>query len=199
MKGIKLVCLQLAQGRSRLITKMGKYLIPLILFMVLVAFLAIGLNRDPHEVPSPLINKPAPAFALPQLKAPDKTFSAEEMKGKVWILNVWASWCVTCRDEHPLLIDYAKSGAVPIYGLNYKDERDDALRWLNELGDPYVLSAADVDGRVAIDYGVYGAPETYVIDQSGTIRFKQIGPVTPDVWNKQILPLVQELNRHGNR
>jgi len=178
---------------------MAKYLIPLVLFMVLVVFLAIGLNRDPHEVPSPLINKAAPAFTLPQLKDPGKTFSAAEMRGKVWILNVWASWCVTCRDEHPLLIEYAKSGAVPIYGLNYKDERDDALAWLSDLGDPYVLSAADLDGRIAIDYGVYGAPETYLIDQSGMIRFKQIGPVTPDVWTKQILPLVQELNRSGNK
>jgi cytochrome c biogenesis protein CcmG/thiol:disulfide interchange protein DsbE len=178
---------------------MARYLIPLVLFIVLAVFLAIGLNRDPHEVPSPLINKPAPAFNLPQLKEPTKTFSAAEMRGRVWVLNVWASWCVTCRDEHPLLLDYAKSGAVPIYGLNYKDQQADALAWLGELGDPYVLSAADLDGRIAIDYGVYGAPETYLIDQSGTIRFKQIGPVTPNVWTKQILPLVQELNRQGNK
>jgi cytochrome c biogenesis protein CcmG, thiol:disulfide interchange protein DsbE len=178
---------------------MGRYLIPLVLFVVLAVFLAIGLNRDPHEVPSPLINKAAPAFTLPQLRDPAKSFSAQEMRGKVWILNVWASWCVTCRDEHPLLLEYAKTGAVPIYGLNYKDQRADALAWLGELGDPYVLSATDLDGRVAIDYGVYGAPETYLIDQSGTIRFKQIGPVTPDIWSKQILPLVQELNRQGNK
>jgi cytochrome c biogenesis protein CcmG/thiol:disulfide interchange protein DsbE len=175
------------------------YVLPLICFIVLAGFLLVGLNRDPHEVPSPLINKAAPAFTLPQLKDPAKTFSAQEMRGKVWILNVWASWCVTCRDEHPLLIEYAKTGAVPIYGLNYKDVRDDALAWLSELGDPYVLSVADLDGRVAIDYGVYGAPETYVIDQSGTIRFKQIGPVTPDVWSKQVLPLVQDLNRQGSK
>ena len=174
---------------------MGRYLIPLGLFIILVVFLAIGLGRDPHEVPSPLINKPAPAFNLPQLKAPTKTFSAEEMRGKVWIMNVWASWCITCRDEHPLLLEYARSGAVPIYGLNYKDNREDALSWLAELGDPYVLSASDLDGRVAIDYGVYGAPETYLIDRNGTIRFKQIGPVTPDVWSKTILPLAQQLNR----
>jgi cytochrome c biogenesis protein CcmG/thiol:disulfide interchange protein DsbE len=174
---------------------MGRYLIPLGLFIVLVVFLAIGLGRDPHEVPSPLINKPAPAFNLPQLKAPTKTFSADEMRGKVWIMNVWASWCVTCRDEHPLLLEYARSGVVPIYGLNYKDNREEALSWLAELGDPYVLSASDLDGRVAIDYGVYGAPETYLIDRNGTIRFKQIGPVTPDVWSKTILPLAQELNR----
>lgn len=178
---------------------MGRYLIPLFLFLVLVVFLAIGLNRDPREVPSPLINKAAPAFNLPQLKEPAKSFSAIDMRGKVWLLNVWASWCVTCRDEHPLLLNYAQQGVVPIYGLNYKDERSEALAWLNELGDPYVLSAADVDGRVGIDYGVYGAPETYLIDQSGTIRFKQIGPVTSDVWSKTIVPLVQELNRQGSK
>jgi cytochrome c biogenesis protein CcmG/thiol:disulfide interchange protein DsbE len=176
---------------------MLRYLTPLAVFGVLVVFLCIGLYRDPHEVPSPLINKAAPTFRLPQLKEQSKTFSADEMRGKVWLLNVWASWCVSCREEHPLLIEYAKSGAVPIYGLNWKDKREDALAWLDELGDPYVLSAADLDGRVAIDYGVYGAPETYVIDQSGTIRFKQIGAVTEDVWLQKILPLVQELNRQG--
>lgn len=176
---------------------MLRYLIPLGMFLVLVVFLAIGLGRDPHEVPSPLINKAAPTFRLPQLKDPNKTFSAEDMRGKVWVLNVWASWCVSCRDEHPLLVEYAKTGAVPIYGLNWKDKRDDALAWLGDLGDPYVLSASDLDGRVAIDYGVYGAPETYLIDQNGTIRFKQIGPVTPDVWQDKFLPLVQQLNREG--
>jgi len=177
---------------------MLRYLIPLGIFITLVIFLAIGLGRDPHEIPSPLINRAAPTFRLAELKEPAKTFSSDDMRGKVWILNVWASWCVSCREEHPLLIDYAKSGAVPIYGLNWKDKRDDALAWLEDLGDPYVLSVADLDGRVAIDYGVYGAPETYVIDQSGTIRFKQIGAVTEDVWSKKILPLVQELNRQGN-
>ena len=176
---------------------MLRYLIPLGLFLVVVVFLAIGLGRDPHEVPSPLINKAAPTFRLPQLKEPSKTFSAEDLRGKVWVLNVWASWCVSCRDEHPLLIEYAKTGAVPIYGLNWKDKREDALAWLGELGDPYVLSATDIEGRVAIDYGVYGAPETYLIDQSGVIRYKHIGPVTPDVWQDKFLPLVQQLNRDG--
>ena len=176
---------------------MLRYLIPLAIFLVVVVFLAIGLGRDPREVPSPLINKAAPTFRLPQLKEPSKTFSAEDMRGKVWVLNVWASWCVSCRDEHPLLIDYAKSGVVPIYGLNWKDHREDALAWLNELGDPYVLSATDLEGRVAIDYGVYGAPETYLIDQNGTIRYKHIGPVTPDVWQDKFMPLVQQLNREG--
>lgn len=176
---------------------MLRYLIPLVIFLVVVIFLAIGLGRNPNELPSVLINKPAPSFSLPQLKEPEKTFSAEDMRGKVWLLNVWASWCPGCRDEHGWLLDYAKSGVVPIYGLNYKDKREDALGWLEELGDPYVASAVDLDGRVGIDYGVYGAPETYLIDQNGTIRFKQIGPLTPDVWSKKVLPLVQELNRGG--
>jgi cytochrome c biogenesis protein CcmG/thiol:disulfide interchange protein DsbE len=174
---------------------MTRFAIPLVLFILLVAFLAIGLRKDPHEVPSPLINKAAPAFQLSQLRDPALKFSAQDMRGKVWLLNVWASWCVTCRDEHPLLLQYARSGALPIYGLNYKDNREDALSWLGELGDPYVLSVSDTDGRVGIDYGVYGAPETYLIDRDGIIRFKQIGPVTPDVWQKTILPLAQQLNK----
>jgi cytochrome c biogenesis protein CcmG/thiol:disulfide interchange protein DsbE len=174
---------------------MTRFVIPLVLFIALVVFLAIGLRHDPHEVPSPLINKPAPAFQLTQLREPSKRFSAEEMRGKVWLLNVWASWCVTCRDEHPLLLEYARSKAVPIYGLNYKDKREDALSWLGELGDPYVLSVSDLDGRVGIDYGVYGAPETYLIDRNGVIRFKQVGPVTPDIWEQKILPLANELNK----
>ena len=169
--------------------------VPLVLVVVLVVFLAAGLRHDPHEIPSPLINKPAPRFQLAQLRDPSRTFSAEEMKGKVWILNVWASWCFSCRDEHPFLLEYARSGVVPIYGLNSKDKREDALSWLGELGDPYVLSVSDTDGRVGIDYGVYGAPETYLIDRNGMIRFKQVGPVTPDIWQEKILPLVQDLNK----
>ncbi|HXL82120.1 MAG TPA: DsbE family thiol:disulfide interchange protein [Pyrinomonadaceae bacterium] len=174
---------------------MTRFAIPLVFFILLVAILAVGLRHDPHEVPSPLINKAAPAFQLPQLRDPTQEFSAQDMRGKVWLLNVWASWCVTCRDEHPLLIQYARSGALPIYGLNYKDNREAALSWLGELGDPYVLSVSDKDGRVGIDYGVYGAPETYLIDRDGIIRFKQVGPVTPDIWQKTILPLAQQLNK----
>src|ERR1041384_3436343 len=178
---------------------MLRCLIPVVLFLVLFVFLAIGLTRDPHELPSALVNKPAPTFRLPQLKDPTRTFSAEDMRGKVWLLKVGASWCIACRNEHPLLGEYAKSGAVPIYGLNYKDNREDALAWLGEFGDPYVLSAVDFDGRVAIDYGVYGAPETYVIDKAGTIRLKHVGPVTPDVWSEKIIPMVQALNREGTK
>jgi cytochrome c biogenesis protein CcmG/thiol:disulfide interchange protein DsbE len=170
-------------------------LIPLALFIALVAFLLVGLHRDPHEVPSPLINRPAPAFQLPQLQEPARTFSAQDMRGKVWLLNVWASWCESCREEHPLLVQFSKSDNLLIYGLDYKDDRKAALQWLDELGNPYVLSASDTDGRVAIDYGVYGAPESYLIDRNGVIRFKQIGPITEDVWQKQILPLAKQLNQ----
>lgn len=170
-------------------------LIPLVLFLALVAFLAIGLGRDPREVPSPLINKSAPVFRLVQLKDPSRSFSSEEMRGKVWLLNVWASWCVACRDEHPMLLELARRNAIPIYGLNYKDKPTDAVSWLNELGDPYVLSVSDLDGRVGIDYGVYGAPETFLIDRDGIIRFKHIGSITPDVWNNKLAPLAAELTK----
>ena len=174
---------------------MNRFLLPLALFVGLVVFLAIGLGRDPHEVPSPLINKPAPAFQLPQLHESTKTFSAQEMRGKVWLLNVWASWCVSCREEHSLLLNLARSAEVPLYGLNYKDQRNDAIAWLDELGNPYLISAADLDGRVGIDYGVYGAPETYLIDRDGVIRFKHVGPLTPEVIQGKVLPLARDLNK----
>ena len=171
----------------------AKFLIPLLLFVVLVGFLAVGLNRDPHELPSPLIGKQAPAFELPQLADPQKTFSPESMKGKVWILNVWASWCVACREEHPVLVELGKMQLAPLIGLDYKDKRDDAVAMLARQGNPYLLSAFDANGRVGIDYGVYGVPETYVIDKAGVIRFKHIGPITMELLNKKIIPLVSEL------
>jgi cytochrome c biogenesis protein CcmG/thiol:disulfide interchange protein DsbE len=175
---------------------MNKFILPLIAFVALVALLAVGLNLNPREVPSPLIGKPAPDFKVPQLQDPDASFSSREMLGKVWLLNVWASWCVFCREEHPVIVEYAKKGELPtVVGLNYKDKRDDGLRWLARFGDPYLLSAFDADGRVGIDYGVYGVPETYLIDKAGVIRFKQIGPITPAVLEKKILPLVKELNK----
>lgn len=172
-----------------------KFFLPLVLFIGLVVFLAIGLGRNPREIPSPLVNKPAPAFVLPVLSDPQRNFSTEEMKGKVWLLNGWASWCAACQDEHQLLLQLSKTGIVPIYGLNYKDERRNALAWLGELGNPYTLSFSDTDGRVAIDYGVYGVPETFVIDKEGVIRYKQIGPVTEEALRTKILPLVKELQR----
>ena len=173
---------------------MNKYLlIPLVLFIGLVAFLLIGLHRDPHEVPSPLINKSAPDFQLQQLNEPAKTISAKEMRGKVWLLNFWGTWCVACREEHPVLVKYSKTNAVPIYGVDYKDDRAAAIQLLAQEGNPYTMTLSDPEGRTSIDYGVYGAPESYLIDKNGVIRFKQIGPITDEVWNNKILPLAKQL------
>lgn len=173
---------------------MSKRFLPLIIFIVLLIFLAIGLGLKPREVPSPLINKPAPAFNLPVLGETEKMLSQKDLLGKVWVLNVWASWCVACRVEHPLLVDFAKTGAVPLYGLNYKDKGEDAIRWLNNFGNPYQQSLVDAEGLVGIDFGVYGVPETFVIDKTGVIRLKHIGPVTVDVLQNTILPLVRKLS-----
>jgi cytochrome c biogenesis protein CcmG, thiol:disulfide interchange protein DsbE len=170
------------------------FLVPLGIFFGLVAFLAAGLTLDPKEVPSPLIGKPAPAFALTRLDNPQQTIRREDMLGKVWMLNVWASWCVACREEHPLLVQFASRQLLPIYGLNYKDARVEGQQWLNRFGNPYTASLFDQDGRVGIDWGVYGVPETFIIDQQGTIRFKHIGPLTPEVLRSRIEPLVRQLN-----
>ena len=172
---------------------MKRFLVPLGIFIVLLLFLAVGLRLDPRKVPSPLIDKPAPAFTLPRLDDPQQRVSEKDLLGKVWLLNVWASWCVSCREEHPVLVEFAKKNIVPIYGLNYKDERKDALAWLAQFGNPYTVSIMDADGRVGIDYGVYGVPETYVIDKQGVIRYKQIGPITPELLDAKILPLVRKL------
>lgn len=172
---------------------MMRFMWPFVIFATLAGFLYVGLQLNPHEVPSPLINKPAPAFKLAQLHDPAKEFSSDDMKGQVWMLNVWASWCVSCRVEHPVLVALSRQNVVPIYGLNYKDKREAGMEWLREGGNPYVLSAMDVEGRVGIDYGVYGVPETYVIDKQGVIRYKQIGPVTQQALHEKILPLVAEL------
>lgn len=177
--------------------KLLRFLLPLAVFGVLVAFLGRGLQLDPREVPSPLIGKPAPAFALPRLDDAGRTMTRDEMLGQVWMLNVWASWCTACRVEHPQLLALARTQQVPLIGLDYKDQRADGQRWLAQNGDPYRLSLSDADGRVGIDFGVYGVPETFVIDQRGVVRFKQIGPLTEDVINRRLLPLLKEL--HGSR
>lgn len=189
------------------------YLIPLGLFVALVVFLAVGLTRDPREIPSPLVGKPAPAFSLPVLVG-DQSFSPADMKGKVWLFNVWATWCVACREEHPLLVAFAKQSQVPVVGLSYKEiqpqdlasgpltqaqqmqlARERSLRFLQRQGDPYTLSVLDLDGRVGIDYGVYGVPETYLIDRDGIIRYKRVGPLTPQILQDTLLPLIQQWNR----
>jgi len=183
---------------------MNKYLlIPLVLFLGLVFAIFIVLRRggDPHDIPSPLINKQAPSFQLPQLLDPGKTISTQDMRGKVYLLNFWGSWCIACRDEHPLLVQYARQNVVPIYGVDYKyanddkDERIAAKQFLSELGNPYTQIIYDAEGRTSIDYGVYGAPESFLIDKNGVIRFKQIGPITEDVWSGKIVPLAKQLNQ----
>ncbi len=194
---------------------MNRYAWVLVGFAGLVALLAIGLGLNPRDVPSPLVGKPAPAFTLARLAEPEKTFSPKDMQGKVWLLNVWASWCVSCRQEHPVLVEFSKKVDVPLIGLNYKEVRGDggfdmskmpaeeekklawqrANKWLAEHGDPYTLTVMDLDGRVGIDYGVYGVPETYVIDKAGVIRMKHTGPITPESLSKKIMPLLAELNK----
>lgn len=172
-----------------------RWSIPLALFAVLLGFLAVGLTRDPREVPSPLIGKPAPAFTLAQLHEPARSLAPADMRGQVWLLNVWASWCVSCRLEHPLLLEVAKSGVVPVVGLDYKDRAEEGRAWLALHGDPYRTSVMDTDGRAGIDWGVYGVPETFVIDRDGVIRYKQIGPVTAEALQETILPLVRTLQK----
>ena len=170
-----------------------RYLVPLAIFVILVGFLYRGLSLDPKLVPSPLVGKPVPMFSLTRLKDPETFITEADLKGKVSVLNIWATWCVSCRAEHEVLMMLANSRKVDIYGLNYKDDRGKAQRWLNQLGDPYVANAFDADGRVGIDWGVYGAPETFVIDRQGIIRHKHIGPLTVEILNEQILPLIAEL------
>lgn len=175
---------------------MKRFLIlgPLVLFLVLAIFLAVGLYRDPSEVPSPLVGKPAPDFSLPQLADAQQSFSPKEMQSKVWLLNVWASWCAACREEHSVLLSFVKSHPGLLYGLNYKDTQPEALQWLERGGgNPYTKTAVDLTGRVGIDYGVYGVPETYVIDKQGVVRYKQTGAVTAKLLAENILPLVKRL------
>ena len=190
---------------------MKKFLIPLFLFLGLVVFLAVGLKRDPREIPSPLIDKPAPTFSMPTLVG-DAAFSPTHMEGQVWMLNVWATWCVACREEHPVLVAFARKYQVPIVGLSYKEiqpqepefklpaveklalARERSLVWLKRHGDPYINSVMDMDGRVGIQYGVYGVPETYVIDKEGVIRFKHVGAVTPALLADTLLPMIEKLN-----
>ena len=195
----------------------AKFLVPLLLFFGLAGFLAFGLTLNPREVPSPLIDKPAPNFRLARLDQPEQTFALEEMRGQVWLLNVWASWCVACRQEHPLLVRMAQDKVVPVVGLNYKEVRGDgainarglsleaetsmaverAQRWLGDHGNPYMVSVMDIDGRVGIDFGVYGVPETFLIDREGRIRYKHIGPITPDSLQNVLMPKIEELRRAG--
>lgn len=171
-----------------------RFLLPLGIFVGLLVFLGVGLRLNPTEVPSPLIGKPAPAFALARLDEPATTMRRDDLLGQVWILNVWASWCAPCREEHPLVLDMARRKLAPIYGLNYKDAGPAATKWLANLGNPYTATLVDADGRVGIDYGVYGVPETFVIDRQGVVRYKHVGPLTPAVVREKFEPLLKELH-----
>ena len=169
------------------------FLIPLAAFAVLAVFLGRGLSLNPREVPSPFIGKPAPTFTLPRLDDPAVQVASTEFQGKVWVLNVWASWCGPCRDEHPHWVEFARRSKVPIVGLNYKDQRGAAQQWLRQLGDPYVMSVSDGDGKAAIDWGVYGVPETFVVDRQGIVRFKHVGPISAELLQRKIEPLLKSL------
>lgn len=172
-------------------TRSARFLLPVLAFLGLAVFLLLGLFRDPQKIPSPLIDKPAPAFSLPALAAPERRFGSAELAGSPYLLNVWASWCAPCLQEHPLLIDLARRKLIRIVGINYKDQAAQAQAWLKRHGDPFESIVVDADGRVAIDFGVYGVPETFLVDAGGVIRFKQIGPLTEDVVRRELLPAIE--------
>ena len=172
-------------------------LLPLIGFLALVALLAYGLTQDPKKIPSPLTGKAAPHFELPTVLQPGQKISNKDFHGQIALFNVWASWCSACRDEHPILVEYAKQHKTTIYGLNYKDQRSDALRWLEVFGNPYIASAYDVVGNTGIDWSVYGVPETFMIDKKGIIRYKQIGPITRKILYEEIIPLIKKLEKES--
>jgi cytochrome c biogenesis protein CcmG, thiol:disulfide interchange protein DsbE len=169
---------------------MLKYLVPIGLFAVLAGFLYFGLGRDKQALPSALIGKPAPIFELARLDDPSRTFSNRELAGKPYVLNVWGSWCPPCRQEHGALLEIARRGEVPIVGLNWNDDREQALLWLQQLGDPYVVTAFDGEGRVAIDWGVYGAPETFLVGADGTVLKRRVYPITMEIWEQEFVPLL---------
>jgi len=180
--------------------KKFKFLLPLFVFIIAVGFLFVGLFLDPHAIPSPLVGKPAPKFQAPVLAMngtgeAGKTFNLDEMKGQVWLLNVWASWCAGCREEHPLLLEMAKTGKITTYGLAYKDTDAEAQQMLVAMGNPYNKVITDADGKIGINYGVYGVPETYLIDKQGVIRYKHTGPLTPEVLLTKVVPLLNELQQ----
>ena len=171
--------------------------LPLIVFSFIVVAFAIGLTMNPREIPSALIGKPVPQFDLQPVKGRSAGLASGDLKGEVSMVNVWASWCTECRMEHPMLMDLAKRNIAPIHGLNYKDRPEDAQNWLEDLGDPYTRTGADIDGRVAIDWGVYGVPETFVVDRAGRIAYKHIGAINAKVLEEKILPFVRALKGTG--
>lgn len=176
---------------------MIKRLLPLLAFALLAVLLGLGVLRnsgkDTSAIPSPLVGKPAPAFSLPVLGEPGRLVSNDDLRGEPYLLNVWGSWCPACRDEHPVITELAQSGRIKVVGYDYKDEPEDAQRWLQQFGNPYSLVIADYDGRAALDWGIYGAPETFLVDAQGVIRWKFVGPITPEVVQQQLLPALETL------
>ncbi len=170
---------------------MWRYLIPIGLFAALIAFFYTGIGRDKETLPSPLIGKPAPQWQLSRVDDPAQTVSGNDFAGKPYVLNVWATWCVACRQEHETLMAISKRGEAPIVGIDWKDDRAQAQRWLQQLGNPYTVTGFDDEGRAAIDWGVYGAPETFLVDAKGTVVFKHIAPMTIDVWERDFLPRIK--------
>lgn len=170
-----------------------RFAIPLGIFVLMVGLLGYGLTLDPKKVPSPLIGKAAPAFSLPVLHQPELQLSHKDMLGQVWVLNVWASWCVSCRAEHEIITRLVDMNLTPVIGLNYKDQPDDAKAWLKQFGNPYIASISDLDGRVGIDWGVYGVPETFIIGKDGLIKYKHIGPVTQESLEAEVVPMLKQL------
>ena len=173
-----------------------RFAVPLLVFLVLAALLVVGLQLNPRRIPSPLVGKPAPAFALPVLDAGGRVVTPDDFRGEVWVLNVWASWCKACLEEHPLLVAHFR-GETTLVGLNYKDERAAAREWLDRWGDPYALSLVDGEGKAGLDWGVYGVPETFVVDAGGVIRHKHIGPLSRDDITGTIIPLTRRLAAEG--
>ena len=171
---------------------MARYLLPIVLVAILIPIFVIGLGRNPNELPSPFIGKPAPQFELPTLKDPSRTIGTADFADRAVLVNVWATWCVGCRQEHQFLLDLANSGAIPIFGINWRDTPQEAMRWLEQLGDPYVASADDRDGRVGIDWGVYGAPETFLVGTDGTVLHKHLGPLSWPIWERDFVPLIAQ-------
>lgn len=172
---------------------MSKFLLPLLVFLVLVGVFIVGLTKDPSRIPSPLVGNPAPEYSLPSLHDPAQQSGSADFAGKTALVNIWATWCPGCRQEHPFLMELAAENTVPIYGLNWRDNRPDALQWLQALGDPYQTSAFDVDGRVGIDWGAYGAPETFLVDSNGNVVHKHIAPLTREIWERDFLPKIEQL------
>ena len=169
---------------------MSKFLLPLVAFVILVAVFVVGLTMDPSRIPSPLLEHPAPEFSLPSLQDPDVMVGSADYAQQMVLVNIWATWCPGCRQEHGFLLELAQEGAIPIFGLNWRDNRDEALQWLRVLGNPYFASAFDVDGRVGIDWGAYGAPETFLVNREGIVIHKHIAPLTRAIWERDFVPLI---------